>query len=188
MHNFVVKIDPATQEELYSDVSNDFVGFLVIEAIMNILVAAAPDAVSTLESAEFVNEYPENQLDTSAEYMLEVTKSLDQANGITIDNANYDYNSDNHELAVSRLNLAIHSIEAANDISTILGLSGIFSDPSIVSGFHFNAIHGKGCIVYCLYSHQETALEPNVTLASLLEPTPVSLNSLDLANLSFKYS
>jgi len=188
MHNFVVKIDPSTQEELYSDVSNDFVGFLVIEAIMNILVAAAPDAVSVLESAEFVNEYPENQLDTSAEYMLEVTKSLDQANGITIDEANYGYNSDNHEMAVSRLNLAIHSIEAANDISTILGLGSVFTDPAIVSGFHFNAIHGKGCIVYCLYGHAESALEQNNVLASMLEPTPISLNSFDPNTFSMKTS
>lgn len=188
MHNFVVKIDPNTREELYSDVSNDFVGFLVIEAIMNVLVAAAPDAVSVLESIERVNEFPENQLDVSAEYMLEVAKSLDQANGITIDDANYGYNSDNHEMAVSRLNLAIHSIEAVNDISVILGLSSVFNDPSIVSGFHFNAIHGKDCIVYCLYGHSESNLETNTTLASMLEPTPVSLNSIDLATFSLKYS
>ena len=188
MHNFVVKLDPTTLEELYSDVSNDFVGFLVIEAIMNILVAAAPDAVSVLESAEFVNEYPENQLDTSAEYMLEVSQSLDKACGITIDSANYDYNSDNHELAVSRLNLAIHSIEAANDISVILGLSSVFFDPSIVSGFHFNAIHGKSCIVYCLYGHAENNLEQNNTLAGMLEPTQVNINSLDLSTFSMKHS
>lgn len=188
MHNFVVKVDPATREELYSDVSNDFVGFLVIEAIMNVLVAQAPDAVSVLENAERITEFSENQLDTSAEYMLEVAQTLDKANGITIDSANYDYNSDNHEMAVQRLNLAIHSIEAANDISVILGLSNIFTDPSIVSGFHFNAIHGKDCIVYCLYGHSDGSVVPNVTLASMLEPTPVSLGDINLGTFSLKNS
>lgn len=151
MYNFIVKLDPETREELYSDASETFMGFLLIEALLNIIVAGKPGCLETLDKMENLgDENFVSQYDTSIDYLLEINQELNEKSGIILGEDDYSFNSDCHDTIAFKLSEAIESIEDANGISGILVLKDVFEDPMVVQGFRFTALHFKDRVAFCV--------------------------------------
>lgn len=142
MHTFIVRLDPETREELYSDASDAFMGFLLIEALLNIIVAGQPGCMFMIDKMEKLGD--ENflsQYDVSIDYLLDINKDLNERHGIFLSEEECGINSDTHTSIAFKLSEAIESIESANGINEILVLKSVFEDPLIVQGFNFTAMH-----------------------------------------------
>jgi hypothetical protein len=191
MHNFVVRLDHAAKEELYSDISDEFMGFILIEAIMIILAAGKPGAMNTLDDQERIQEYPEHQFDVSIDYLLEVIEQINVECGVFLPKEEYECNSDIHGRICTKLADAIEIIEAKNDIGETLALRFVFEDPLVAQGFKFVAMHYPDRVAFCIIPASVANMKSDVTLAKLLEdyelnndPTP--WNFLDPVTLSFQ--
>lgn len=168
MHNFVIKLNPETKEELYSDASDTFMGFLLIEAIQAILVAGKPGCLDALENLCSGEEDSTNQYDISIEYLLDINQKLNEECGIFLSEEEYGFNSEAHDLIANKLTEAIVSIEDFNDPGTLYILESVFKDPNIVTGFRFNALHFPDRVVFCILPGNTPVLTQQVNLASLI--------------------
>lgn len=191
MHNFVIRLRPDTKAELYSDVSDSLMGFILIEAILIILVAGKPGALDALEDAEREQEYPENQFDVSMDYLMEVNETLNMEAGVFLNPVEYEPNSDIHAQMCLKLTDTIESVEDANDISELLALKSVFYDPMIVDGFKFVAMHYPDRVSFCIIPKAVANMKTDVTLAGLLQDYEINHDPnpwgfLDPANLSFE--
>lgn len=141
MYNFIVRLNPETRDELYSDASEAFMGFLLLEAIYCILSVGQPGFLEAMDDIDFEHLDETSQFDTSIEYLLEIHKKLNEDCGIFLDDAEYCFNSDAHDQIAEKLTLAILSLEEFNDPGELFVLEGVFNDPLIKAGFRFNAMH-----------------------------------------------
>lgn len=169
MYNFIVKLDPETREELYSDASDAFMGFLLIEALLNIIVAGKPGCLSVIDKMEnlgddnFVSQY-----DTSIDYLLEVNEDMNKKCGIELGEDDYSFNSDCHDTISFKLSEAIESLEDANGISGIMVLKEVFEDPQVVQGFRFTALHFPDRVAFCVIPSMGETEGMAASLAQLL--------------------
>lgn len=141
MYNFIVRLNPETRDELYSDASEAFMGFLLLEAIYCILSVGRPGFLEAMDDIDFEHLDEACQFDTSIEYLLEIHKKLNEDCGIFLDEAEYCFNSDAHAQIAEKLTTAILALEEFNDPGELFVLEGVFNDPLIKAGFRFNAMH-----------------------------------------------
>lgn len=162
MTTFVLQIDPETKEELYSDVGEAFVGFILIEALYNILLVQRPGILGVLDQIEFPIDLPEEhpekglaesvaaEIDTSVEYLLGVLKGMDQAVGTYLPEEFYEFGSDYYEIVHSKLSMAIVAIEDHNQPSQLHALHQVFNSEKYMEGFSFKVVHYADRIVVVL--------------------------------------
>lgn len=167
MYNFIVRLNPETRDELYSDASEAFMGFLLLEAIYCILSVGKPGFSEAMDDVDL--EHPEEacQFDMSIEYLLEIHKKLNEDCGLILDDAEYCFNSDAHDLIAEKLSTAILSLEEFNDPGELFVLEGVFDDPVIKAGFRFNAMHFPDRAAYYI-TPRTTPDMRQATLADLL--------------------
>lgn len=179
MYNFIVKLDPETREELYSDASEAFMGFLLIEALLNIIVAGVPGCLETLDRMESLSreEHFASQYDTSVDYLLEINKDLNEQCGIYLTEEDCCFNSDAHDAISFKLSEAIESIEARNDLGEILVLKEVFEDPHVVEGFKFTAMHFRDRVAFCLVPVPKSAQDMVGSLNGLLKDYAINNDS-----------
>jgi len=192
MHNFIIRLDPETRDELYSDASESFMGFLVLEAIYSILSVLRVGKIGTFETMDDCDlEQPDDvcQYDLSIDYLLDINKQLNEECGIFLDEKEYGFNSDAHEQIADKLGIAIISIEEFNDPGEIHSLDEVFQDPQIAKGFRFNALHLPDRIAFCIMPKGTPDTRP-VSLADLIfdqDPGVAELKALfDPSKLSFQ--
>lgn len=151
MPSFVVRIDAKTKEELYSDESETFMGFLFIEALLNILTYDKPGCiVATLAMESLDDDTYSSQFDTSIDYLLDMNQDINEKCGIFLSDEEYGYNSDRHDTLVAKLTMAIESLELVNDFSELYPIKEIFWAPDIVTGFRFTSMHYPDRIAFCV--------------------------------------
>jgi hypothetical protein len=182
MTTFVLEINPETREELYSDIGEVFIGFVLIEALHNILLVKRPGILGVLDQIEFPLDLPDDhpeiglaenvgmEVDTSVEYLLEILKGLDVAVGAILPDDDYEYGSYYYEIVMQKLAIAITSIEECNQPSQLHSLSEIFGSPKYASGFSFKVVHYPDRVVVVL-SPKMNPLgmgKPSDSLAALL--------------------
>lgn len=170
MYNFIVRLNPETRDELYSDASESFMGFLLLEAIYCILSVGKPGFSEAMDDLDL--EFPDEtcQFDTSIEYLLEIHQKLNEDCGIFLDESEYCFNSDAHELIAEKLSTAILSLEEFNDGSELFCLDDVFKDPAIKGGFRFNALHFPERAAYCIMPQSLPDKRVVASLADLLGP------------------
>lgn len=182
MTTFVLEIDPETREELYSDIGEDFIGFVLIEALHNILLVKRPGILGVLDQIEFPLDLPEGhpeqglaenvgmEIDASVDYLLEILQRLDLAIGAILPDEDYQFGSYYYEIIHSKLSLAITSIEECNQPSQLHSLAEIFGSPKYAGGFSFKVVHYPDRFVVVLMPKVNPLAQgkPNETLAALL--------------------
>lgn len=192
MYNFIVKLDPETRDELYSDASETFMGFLLIEALLNIIVAGKPGCLEALDKMESLGgENFVSQYDTSIDYLLEINQELNEKSGIILGEDDYGFNSDCHDTIAFKLSEAIESIEDANGIAGVLVLKEVFEDPMIAQGFRFTTLHFKDRVAFCVVPSLGGTEGMAASLAQLLSDYETNNDSnpdfwLDESNLFMK--
>lgn len=168
MYNFIVRLNPESRDELYSDASEAFMGFLLLEAIYCILSISTPGFFDAMDDVELEQLDEVCQYDTSVEYLLEVHKKLNEDCGIFLDESEYGFNSDAHALIADKLTEAIMALEEFNDPGELFSLESVFKDPLINAGFRFNAMHYAERVAFYITS-RKTVDKRNLCLADLLE-------------------
>lgn len=180
MTTFVLEINPETREELYSDHGEVFIGFILIEALHNILMVKRPGIIGVLDQIEFPLNLPDNhpecglaenvsmEVDSSVDYLLELLRDLDLKVGTVLPEEFYQFGSDYYETVHSKLSMAIISIEESNPPSQLQSLGVIFNSPKYANGFSFKVVHYPDRVVIVLAPKGITFGKPDKTLAALL--------------------
>lgn len=182
MTTFILEINPETRDELYSDFGEVFIGFILIEALHNILAVKRPGILGVLDQIDFPidlpEDHPENglaetvnmEVDTSVEYLLEVLQRLDESVGTYLPEEFYMFGSDYYETVHTRLGMAIVSLDEMNPPSQLHSLAEIFASAKYANGFSFKIVHYLDRIVVVLMPKGSIfgVDKSNVSLASLL--------------------
>lgn len=182
MPAFVLELDADTREELYSDVSEVFMGFILIEALFNILKAGVNNVTQLLDDLDNLIEAAEEdpykpiadrlelQMEHSLEYLLDVQRRSDEELGMMLDKSYYAYNSDHYTNIQFKLITAIQSIEESNDYFQLQSLNKVFQDPDLVNGFGFSMTHYLDRVVVLVFpkGSMMAGISPSVGLADLL--------------------
>jgi len=178
MHSFILKLNAETRDELYADIGIEFMGFILIEAIHNILVAGQPGVLEIEDDLTRIHKTDESQFDVSVDYLIDIVQEFNEANGIVLSDEYYRFNSEYHDQFATKLADAIVSIEDSNDFTEIMALQPTFNDPAIVKGFKFTAYHYPDRVLFLVYPANTPT--PQASLADLIFDPPGTEGSIEL--------
>lgn len=151
MKSVNLKIDLETRDEIYADEAHAFfLDFVFLEAVALVVKDFIGDQDKVLEANTDPNYYindPECEISSSIEYLLEVLKEYDRADGVDVDSESYTL-EEFHGMVSDKLSLAISSITTANSAGELMGIYNIIQDPRYLQGMTVKGTHLDGTIVY----------------------------------------
>lgn len=152
MKSLHVRLDPATREELYADIHHNLLDFIIIEAIFNVctdLKSRPEKLIDASTDPEFYLNDPDISIASSEEYLLDVLKSFDKADGVDVEAE--DYNIEDHRAYIGdKLCLAISSITVANQPLDFMNFYEVLNDPELAKGLTINGTHLGNTVILML--------------------------------------
>lgn len=152
MKSVIINLDPDTRAELYADVSNTLMDFILIEAL-TIALKDYSSSVETLQDAiadpEYYKNDPDTNIEQSIELLLDVLKELDRQDGEDVESPFYDVSSYSDWLR-DKLCLAISSITDANTPLDFMMLNDVLTLPELSKQFNFQGKHLNNRVVMLL--------------------------------------
>lgn len=141
----MVNLGPGAQEELYADINEDFLAFVILEALFNV-VRCIPASVrlysSVVDIAEEYIEDPETELFVSAEFLSHIMREMDAKTGVDIESEQYNENFDELMSAVkAKLAQAAEAISTNNDIVMLMAINDVLSAPELSLKLNFSTTH-----------------------------------------------
>lgn len=143
MEFLIVKLDPDTREELYSDINPNLVDFILLEAITlagkeminnpEAMLEAAGDEVYHLND-------PEIDMEDSIRAILDVMVETDKLAGIDTTADSYDI-EEKYPFVSEKLVLALSSITFANKVGEVIMFHNVVSNPKFAQGVHVKGTH-----------------------------------------------
>lgn len=152
MDVFYIKLDRTAQNELYADISPEFLSFIFIEAIFSIIQNNAPHAFPVVDDPIHYCDDPDSQFETSVEYLLAVMSDCDKKDGVWSCEEDYQYGSENHTRICAKLCSAIESIQHANDSAELMMVREVFNQPAYMNQVKFAATHLPDRVFFVLSS------------------------------------
>lgn len=171
MKTLILKLDPATREELYSDMGEPFMDFVLMEAVYNILggyQASSTHWMDAIHDTEYYLNDPDAGMAASVETLLDALKTMEEGEGVLgTDTDEYVYDLEaNHAPWVSdKLALAVASLSTANNPDEFMLLFSILADPGLSRRFSFHGRHLGNMVVMML----EGDVVENVHFNNVLE-------------------
>lgn len=151
MLSFILKLDPETREELYSDVALEFLDLIMMEAIFVIFQMANPYDYPLLDDIEFLADDPDSQFEASVEYLLAVLAEKNPLDGVQLSNTDLvEYAPEYRDAIMIKLGAAVDAINAMNDPSEMAAIKNILSQPGFQKRFKFSSLHLKDRVVYSI--------------------------------------
>lgn len=156
MKTLILKLDPQTREELYSDAGEAFMDFLLMEAVYNVLLGYQANSVQWMDAIHDPDHYqndPDTAMASSVEMLLDVMKKLDSDVGVEgTETEEYVFDlEENHAPWVSdKLALAVASISAANTPDEFMVLFTMLNDPGLSRRLTFHGRHLGNTVVMML--------------------------------------
>lgn len=151
MKNIVLHLNPATREELYSDIHPDFLAFVLMEAVCNV-VGNIPVALEMHAVVDDTTEYlddPDCNLAASCEYLKEVMVRWDAGDGVQVTSPGYDINAYMTEISV-KLATAVESIAQFNDPLVLASLGEFFMTPGVKEKVNFSTFHLGNVVMFMI--------------------------------------
>lgn len=149
MKSINLRLDPDTREELYSDIHEAVIDFILLEAlvvIVNDFTSNEEKLKEAIDDPEYYLNDPDANISASVEYLLDVLKTVDELDGTDVNSP--DYNIQEHSGWISdKLILAINSITAANPAIELLTIDQFLKDPSLLQGMTVKGTHLNNLVV-----------------------------------------
>lgn len=165
MQTFILKLDPALKDELYSDVPIDFLGYVFIEAVFNLVQTPSPVAVGEVD---YHPNDPDSAFETSVEYLLSILEKFFPEDVHPEDDENDVILSlENHAWLGQTLSTAINSINNTNDFLWLTTVSELLLSPEYRTSYSFGAKHLENQVIFSIWGSGETILDKG--LKELLE-------------------
>lgn len=133
MKALILRLDPLTRDELYSDISDMFMDFVMVEAIFNVLndfITRPGSFLDAISDAEYYKNDPECCLAASTELLMDVLKEMDKQDGVDITSPEYDLETFSGWVT-DKLCLAISSITTANKPMEFMSMHQLLEDPAL---------------------------------------------------------
>lgn len=145
MKSVIVNLGPSAREELYADINEDFLAFVILEALFNV-VRCIPASVklysNVIDIAEEYIEDPETELFVSAEFLSHVMREMDAKTGVNTESEEYNANFDELMSAVkAKLAQAADAISNNNDIVMLMAINDVLSTPELSLKLNFSTTH-----------------------------------------------
>jgi len=149
MKSLTIALDPDSREELYADVSDMLMDFIVIEAVGIIIkdfrkrYAPGIEALAQLSEAAQLEEFtfdPEEDIANSVELLVDVLKEMDIQDGNDFESPGF-VEDDYSDFLRDKLALAISSITAANSVGDFMIMEDILNDPAFSQRIDFRGKH-----------------------------------------------
>lgn len=175
MLSFILKLDPETREELYSDVALEFLDLIMMEAIFVIFQMANPYDYPLVDDIEFLADDPDSQFEASVEYLLAVLAEKNPLDGIMIPNAELvEYDPGYREAIMIKLGTAVDAINAMNDPSEMEAIKHVLKQPGFQKRFKFSSLHLNDRVVYNISPHIDDLGLPSIgPIGPMLTGLPV---------------
>jgi len=150
MLSFILKLDPETREELYSDVALEFLDLIMLEGIFVIFQMANPYDYPLVDDIEYLADDPDSQFEASVEYLLGVLADQNPLDGvITLNNPELvEYDPGYREAIMIKLGAVVDAINLMNDPSEMAAIKNILSQPGFQKRFSFSSLHLKDRVVF----------------------------------------
>jgi hypothetical protein len=175
MLSFILKLDPETREELYSDVALEFLDLIMMEAIFVIFQMANPYDYPLVDDIEFLSDDPDSQFEASVEYLLAVLAEKNPLDGVLLPSDELvEYAPEYRDAIMIKLGAAVDAINAMNDPSEMAAIKHVLSQPGFQRRFKFNSLHLKDRVVYTISPSIDDLGLPTIgPLGSMLTGMPV---------------
>lgn len=160
MKTFILKLDPQLREELYTDISENFIGYVLIEAIFNIIQAPSPFA---LEDVDYHPNDPDSTFETSVEYLLNILEKFFPED-VMLDEEEDDMlaSLDHHTWIGQTLSTAINCVNNANDYLTLFSVSGLLLSPEYMESYNFGARHLDTQVIFSIWEDSESCISTGI--------------------------
>lgn len=143
MEFLIVKLDPDTREELYSDIHENLLDFVLLEALTMAGKEMTENKEAMLEAAgdDFYHlNDPELNMDDAIKAVIDVMIETDRLGGMDVSAETYD--TDEHYKFVSdKLMLALASITHANNVGEVINLYNVITSAKFIPGIHVKGTH-----------------------------------------------
>lgn len=149
MKSLILQLDPDTRADLYADAHEHFLDFVLLEALVVTVDDLINDPNKMAEACEDPNFYlndPDTQIASSIEFLLDVLKECDKADGVDVDSPNYCLQEFHSDVA-DRLSLAISSITAVNKAGLLLSYHHELNNPEYLHGMTVKGTHLGNTVV-----------------------------------------
>jgi len=149
MLSFILKLDPETREELYSDVALEFLDLIVLEAIFVIFQMANPYDYPLIDDVEYLTDDPDSQFEASVEYLLAYLAEKNPLDGVQLMDSEFvEYDPGYRDAVMVKLGVAVDAINAMNDPSEMEAIKNVLKQPGFQKRFKFSSLHLKDRVVY----------------------------------------
>ena len=153
MDTFILKLKPELTEELFADISSEFLSFVIIEALFNIVQCDTVAGNSSIvDDPIFYCDDPDRPFDDSVAHLLQVMADQDKMSGVVLPGEFYEYNSEFHEQICNRLSKAIDVIRDSNDYCELFMIRQVFRKPEYQTQLNFATTYYSGRVVFSLSS------------------------------------
>ena len=149
MKTINILLDPETRDELYSDTHECLIDFILMEALYNVCndFASHPENLAAAGSdPEYYTNDPDISIAGSVEYLLQVLKEFDRADGKDVDAEDYNIH-EYHGYISDKLCLAISSLTAANKPLDFMPVYDVLNDPGLNRSMTIKGTHLGNTVV-----------------------------------------
>jgi hypothetical protein len=150
MLSFILKLDPTTREELYSDVALEFLDLIMLEAVFIIFQMANPYDYPLVDDIEFLTDDPDSQFEASVEYLLAYLAEKNPLDGVLLtENPELvEYDPGYRDAVMVKLGVAVDAINLMNDQSEMEAIKNVLKQPGFQKRFKFTSLHLNDRVVY----------------------------------------
>jgi len=159
MLSVILKLGEDLIDELYSDIEQDFLAFIIMEALYNVirdLPSSFIDYTKVVTSAEEYMDDPDTNLMVSQDLLADVMRNMDIADGEDVESELYkEQLPEMLSMVSAKLCLAAELITTHNDITELAAIGNVLSQPGMKENLHFSTTHLNDRIMFMLSSPLE---------------------------------
>lgn len=154
MKAIILNLNPETRKELYEDISEDLLAFIIMEALFNV-VKDIPNTMSmymqAVDDPETYAEDPDSNLMSSIEFLMEVMKEHDAKSGVDVDSQLYlDGLADTQSFISTKLCNAVEAISQFNDLVVFSAAAETLCLPEFSTNLNFSTTHLGDKVMFLL--------------------------------------
>lgn len=153
MKTIILKLDPLTREELYADIAEELLAFIILEAVINVVneLPRPLRAMTPEEQLADCMDDTDTQLVSSVETLVSILIDHDEKNGA--DEQMLQHNREEFTEQVSqKLYAAMESIATSNDVSELTAINQALNAPEVANHLSFCATHLGDRVLFTLGS------------------------------------
>jgi len=157
MKGFFLNVDRTTADELYSDISPEFLSLVLLEAVTNVIYNPGERHDIPVDDPETYCDNPDSHFEDSIQYLLSVLTDRARNDGILTDEQEYDMDSEQHIVLSYKLGEAMASIENANSMLDLYAIHNELEKTDKGGGLVFTTMHLNGKVFFTIKPKIEDA-------------------------------